>query len=112
MSVQPYLLNLHRFLEDPQKIKSHSLVHLGVGPGRLRKAEHPAHDPAAVETPAQVTNLPPPPSVLHFHHALGHQALPLGGHEDGPQADLLDLHLALTLEGSRRTTVSWRRSER
>lgn len=37
--------------------------------------------------------------MLHFHHALGHQALPLGGHEDGPKADLFDLHLALTLEG-------------
>lgn len=88
------------------KEESHSLVHLGVGPGRLREAKHPTHDPAAVETPAQVTNLPPPPSMLHFHHTLGHQVLPLGGHEDGPEADLFDLHLALTLEGSWQTTIS------
>lgn len=45
--------------------------------------------------------------MLHFHCTLSHQALPLGGHEDRPKADFLDLHLALTLEGRRQTTLSF-----
>ena len=76
---------------------SHSLVCFDIVLSGLRKAEHPAHDPAAVETPAQVAHLPPSPSMLHFHHSLCDQALLLGGHEDGTEADLLDLHLTVTL---------------
>lgn len=76
---------------------SYSLVHFDIVLSSFWKAEHPTHNPAAVETPTQVTNLPPSPSMPHFHHALRHQVLPLGGHEDGTKTDLLDLHLTVTL---------------
>lgn len=76
---------------------SHSLVRSGVVLRGLRKAEHPAHDPAAVEAPTHITNLSPSPGVLHFHHTLSDQGLPLGSHEDGAKADLFDLHLTGTL---------------
>lgn len=76
---------------------SHSLVRFGVVLRGLRKPEHPAHDPAAVEAPTHVTNLSPSPGVLHFHHALSDQGLSLGSHEDGAKADLFDLHLTGTL---------------
>ena len=67
--------------------------------GGLGEAQHPTHHSAAVEVPAQVTHLPPSPSMLHFHHTLRDQGLLLGGHEDRPQTDLLDLDPALTLKG-------------
>lgn len=63
----------------------------------LWKAQHPANNPAAVHAPTQVAHLSPSPSMLHFHHALGDQGFPLGGHEDGTKADLFDLHLAVPL---------------
>lgn len=78
-------------------LHSHSLVCFDIVLSSLWKAEHPAHNSAAVETPTQVTHLPPSPSMLHFHHSLCDQALPLGGHEDGTETDLLDLHLTVTL---------------
>lgn len=76
---------------------SYSLVGFDIVLSRLWEAEHPAHDPAAVEAPTHVAHLPPSPSVPHFHHALRNQALLLGSHEDGAKTDLLDLHLTVTL---------------
>lgn len=64
----------------------------------LWEAEHPANNPAAVQAPAQVAHLSPSPSMLHFHHPLCEQGFPLGGHEDGPEADLFDPYFAVTLE--------------
>lgn len=78
---------------------SYSLVCFGVVLSSLWKAKHPAHNSAAVDTPTQVANLPPSPSVLHFHHTLCDQALLLGRHEDGTKADFLDFHLTVTLWG-------------
>lgn len=36
--------------------------------------------------------------MFHLHHTLCDQVLLLGGHEDGTEPDLLNLHLTLTLE--------------
>lgn len=84
-------------LSAASRENSYSLVCSDIVLGSLWKAEHPTHNPAAVEAPTQVTNLPPPPSMLHFHHTLRDQALSLGSHEDGTKTDLLDLHLTVTL---------------
>lgn len=73
--------------------KSYSLVHFDIVPRSFWKAKHPAHNPAAVEAPAQVTNLSPSPSMSHFHHTLCNQAFPFGSHEDGAKTDLFNLHL-------------------
>lgn len=78
--------------------KKYSLVCFDIVHRSLWKAEHPANNPAAVQAPTQVAHLSPSPSMLHFHHALRDQGFPLGGHEDGAEADLFDLYLAVTLE--------------
>lgn len=80
----------------------YSLVHSDIVRGGVRKAKHPADNPAAVQAPTQVAHLPPSPSMLHFHRALRDQGFPLGGHEDGAEADLFDLHLAVSLGEERR----------
>lgn len=91
----------------PKRKRKYSLVGSDVVRRGLWKAKHPANNPAAVQAPAQVAHLSPPPSMLHFHHPLREQGLPLGGHEDGPKADLFDPHLAVTLEeGGRKSTVT------
>lgn len=82
---------------ESSKRDSYSLVCLHIVLSRLWKAKHPAHNPAAVETPTHVTNLPPSPSMLHLHHTLCDEGFPLGSHEDGTKTDLLDLHFTVTL---------------
>lgn len=76
---------------------SYSLVCFDIVLSCLWKAEHPTHNPAAVETPTHVTHLPPSTSMLHFHYTLCDQVLLLGSHEDGAKTDLFDLHLPVTL---------------
>lgn len=78
--------------------RKYSLVHSDIVRRSLWKAEHPTNNPAAVQAPTQVAHLSPSPSMLHFHHTLCDQGLPLGGHENGAKADLFDLYLAVTLE--------------
>lgn len=84
-------------LSAASRKNSYSLVCFDIVLRSLWKAEHPAHNPAAVEAPTQVTNLSPSPSMLHFHHTLCDQALPLGSHEDGAKTDLFNLHLTGSL---------------
>lgn len=64
----------------------------------LWKAQQPTHNTTAVQTPTLVANLPPSSGMFHLHHTLCDQVLLLGGHEDGTEPDLLNLHLTLTLE--------------
>ena len=90
-----FVIQFLQFIKSNCRGNSHSLVCSNVVLRGLWKAKHPAHDPAAVETPTLITDLPPSPSMPHFHHTLGDQVLPLGSHEDGTKTDLLDSHLAL-----------------
>jgi len=69
--------------------------------GGFWEAKHPTDDSAAVEAPAQVTHLPPSPSMLHFHHTLRDQGLLLGGREDWPQTNLLNLNPTVPLRGEK-----------
>ena len=77
--------------------ESYSLVCFGVVLCSLWKAEHPTDNLAAVETPTQVTNLPPSPSMLHFHYTLCNKALLLSNRQDGTETDLFDSYLTVTL---------------
>jgi len=75
-----------------------SLVGVHVGLLRVRKAKHPTHNSAAIQTPAFITHLSPPPSMLYFHHTLRDKSAPLCDHQDWLETDFLNPHPTGRLE--------------
>lgn len=75
-----------------------SLVGVHVGLLRVRKAKHPTHNSAAIQTPAFITHLSPSPGMLNFHHTLGDKSSPLCNHQDWFETDFLNPHPTGRLE--------------
>lgn len=75
-----------------------SLVGVHVGLLRVRKAKHPTHNSAAIQTPAFITHLSPSPSMLYFHHTLRDKSAPLCNHQDWLETDFLNPHPTDRLE--------------
>lgn len=75
-----------------------SLVGVHVGLLRIRKAKHPTHNSAAIQTPAFITHLSPSPSMLYFHHTLRDKSASLCNHQDWLETDFLNPHPTGRLE--------------